>query len=109
MQSKNLDGDIYTSQVHSFTHGKDYTIRVSKKFISETDKVLIIDDFLANGKALIGLIDILNQANATLVGAGIAIEKGFQEGGRDLRTQGINIQSLAIIKEMDDTRIIFED
>jgi xanthine phosphoribosyltransferase len=109
MQSKNLDGDIYTSQVHSFTHGKEYTIRVSKKFISETDKVLIIDDFLANGKALIGLIDILNQANATLVGAGIAIEKGFQEGGRDLRAQGVNIQSLAIIKEMDDTRIIFED
>ncbi|MDF2613439.1 MAG: xanthine phosphoribosyltransferase [Clostridia bacterium] len=109
MQSKNLDGDIYTSEVHSFTHGKDYTIRVSKKFISETDKVLIIDDFLANGKALIGLIDILNEANATLVGAGIAIEKGFQEGGKALRDKGINIQSLAIIKEMDEERIVFED
>ncbi|WP_070000145.1 xanthine phosphoribosyltransferase [Cellulosilyticum sp. I15G10I2] len=109
VQSKNLDGDIYTSQVHSFTHGKEYTIRVSKKFISEEDKVLIIDDFLANGKALIGLIDILDQANATLVGAGIAIEKGFQEGGKALRDKGINIQSLAIIKEMDEERIVFED
>lgn len=109
MQSKNIDGDIYTSQVHSFTHGEDYIIRVSKKFISEEDRVLIIDDFLANGKALIGLIDILNQAGATLVGAGIAIEKGFQEGGKALRDQGVNIQSLAIIEEMDENRIIFTD
>lgn len=109
VQSKNLDGDIYTSQVHSFTHGRDYTIRVSKKFIDQTDKVLIIDDFLANGKALVGLMDIVSQAQATLVGAGIAIEKGFQEGGHNLRAQGINIQSLAIIKEMDEDRIIFED
>ncbi len=109
MQSKNLDGEIYTSQVHSFTHGKDYTIRVSKKFISKADRVLIIDDFLANGKALIGLINILEQAGATLVGAGIAIEKGFQEGGRALREQGINIQSLAIIKEMDENKIVFKD
>jgi xanthine phosphoribosyltransferase len=108
VQSKNLDGDIYTSQVHSFTHGKEYTIRVSKKFISKEDRVLIIDDFLANGRALIGLIDILKQAEAILVGAGIAIEKGFQEGGRTLREQGMNIQSLAIIKEMDEERIIFE-
>ncbi len=109
MQSKNLDGEIYTSQVHSFTHGKDYTIRVSKKFISKEDRVLIIDDFLANGKALIGLINILEQAGSTLVGAGIAIEKGFQEGGRALREQGINIQSLAIIKEMDENKIVFKD
>lgn len=109
VQSKNLDGDIYTSTVHSFTHGKEYTIRVSKKFISKEDRVLIIDDFLANGRALIGLIDILEQAGAKLVGAGIAIEKGFQEGGKALRDKGINIQSLAIIKEMDEERIIFED
>ena len=109
VQSKNLDGDIYTSQVHSFTHGKDYTIRVSKKFMNEHDKVLIIDDFLANGRALIGLIDILSQAKATLVGAGIAIEKGFQEGGKTLRKQGINIQSLAIIEEMDENKIIFQE
>ncbi len=108
MQSKNLDGDIYTSEVESFTHGKTYTIRVSKKFISSEDKVLIIDDFLANGKALVGLIDILEQAGATLIGAGIAIEKGFQEGGKLLREKGINIQSLAIVKEMDENRIVFE-
>lgn len=107
VQSKNLDGDIYTSQVHSFTHGKEYTIRVSKKFISSEDKVLIIDDFLANGKALIGLMDILNQAEATVVGAGIAIEKGFQPGGELLRSQGLNIQSLAIIEEMDENHIIY--
>lgn len=107
VQSKNLDGDIYTSTVHSFTHGKDYTIRVSKKFISEGDKVLIIDDFLANGKALIGLIDIINQSGAKLVGAGIAIEKGFQEGGKSLREQGVHIESLAIIKEMDENYIEF--
>lgn len=108
MQSKNLDGEIYTSEVHSFTHNKDYIVRVSKKFISEKDKILIIDDFLANGKALMGLIDIISQSGAELIGAGIAIEKGFQEGGRILREQGVNIQSLAIIKEMDENRIVFE-
>lgn len=106
-QSKNLDGDIYTSTVHSFTHGKDYIIRVSKKYITEEDRILIIDDFLANGKALIGLIEIINQAGATLEGAGIAIEKGFQEGGDELRSQGIHIESLAIIDEMDEKHIRF--
>lgn len=108
-ESVNLDGDIYTSQVYSFTHEKEYTIRVSKKFISKEDNVLIIDDFLANGRALVGLIEILEQAGATLVGAGIAIEKGFQEGGKVLRDKGINIQSLAIIKKMDEDQIIFEN
>ncbi len=108
-ESVNLDGDIYTSQVYSFTHEKEYTIRVSKKFISKEDNVLIIDDFLANGRALIGLIEILEQAGATLVGAGIAIEKGFQQGGKVLRDKGINIQSLAIIKEMNEEQIIFEN
>lgn len=106
-ESKNLDGDIYTSQVHSFTHGREYTVRVSKKFINSQDKILVIDDFLANGKALIGLVDIINQAGATLVGAGIAIEKGFQEGGQQLRGQGIHIESLAIIDEMDEDHIVF--
>ena len=109
VQSKNLDGDIYTSQVHSFTHGKEYTIRVSKKFITDQDKVLIIDDFLANGRAIIGLMDILHQAGATVVGAGIAIEKGFQEGGAQLRAQGLKVESLAIIDEMDETHIKFRD
>lgn len=108
-ESVNLDGDIYTSQVYSFTHEKEYTIRVSKKFISKEDNVLIIDDFLANGRALVGLIEILDQAGAALIGAGIAIEKGFQQGGKVLRDKGINIQSLAIIKEMNEEQIIFEN
>lgn len=97
VQSKNLDGDIYTTKVHSFTHGKEYTIRVSKKFITKEDTVLIIDDFLAKGKALIGLMDILKQSGAKLAGCGICIEKGFQEGGSLIRSMGVNLQSLAIV------------
>lgn len=108
-ESKNLDGDMYTSEVHSYTKGKDYIIRVSKKFINQEDKVLLIDDFLAKGKALIGLIDILEQAGAECVGAGIAIEKGFQKGGDELRAKGYNIQSLAIIDEMDENHILFRN
>ncbi|MGL6173086.1 MAG: xanthine phosphoribosyltransferase [Cellulosilyticaceae bacterium] len=106
-ESKNLDGDMYMSEVHSYTKGKDYVIRVSKKFIGKEDKVLLIDDFLAKGKALIGLIDILEQAGATCVGAGIAIEKGFQKGGDELREKGYNIQSLAIVEEMEENYIVF--
>ena len=101
VQSKNLDGDVYTSTVHSYTHGKEYTIRVSKKYITEDDRVLIIDDFLAKGKATIGLMDILKQAGATVVGAGICIEKGFQEGGDYLRSQGLRVESLAVV-ELDE-------
>lgn len=96
-QSKNLDGEVYTSQVHSYTHGKDYIIRVSKKFLTSEDKVLLIDDFLANGKAILGLLDIVKQAGAQVVGAGICIEKGFQDGGRQLREQGLHVKSLAIV------------
>ncbi len=96
-QSKNLDGEVYTSQVHSYTHGKDYIIRVSKKFLTSEDKVLLIDDFLANGKAILGLLDIVKQAGAQVVGAGICIEKGFQDGGRQLREQGLHVESLAIV------------
>lgn len=106
-QSKNLDGDIYTSQVFSFTHGKEYIIRVEKKFLTSDDKVLLIDDFLANGKALNGLVEIVAEAGATLVGAGIAIEKGFQEGGAKIREMGVNVQSLAIIDSMDENGITF--
>lgn len=108
-ESKNLDGDLYTSPVYSFTHKKEYMIRVSKKFIKAEDRVLVIDDFLANGKALIGLFDILNQSGATIVGAGIAIEKGFQGGGDALREQGIRIESLAIIDEMGEDFVKFRD
>ena len=107
-QSKNLDGDVYTAVVHSYTHGRDYTIRVSKKFLNTGDRVLLIDDFLANGKAIIGLMDILKQAGAKAVGAGICIEKGFQNGGRYLREQeGLRVESLAVINLDGDGTIIF--
>lgn len=107
-ESKNLDGDIYTSEVESFTKGRIYKIMVSRKFLQQGDRVLVIDDFLANGKALEGLADIIQQAGATLVGAGIVIEKGFQDGGKRLRDAGIRIESLAIIREMSpDKGILF--
>lgn len=101
-ESKNLDGDVYTSTVTSFTKGKVYDVRISKKYIQETDRILLIDDFLAKGNALLGLIDICEQAGATVVGAGIAIEKGFQEGGQMLRERGLRVESLAIVDAMDE-------
>lgn len=101
-KSGNLSGDLYKTTVHSYTHGTDYTVVAEKKFISDTDRVLIVDDFLANGKALLGLIDIVNQAGATVVGASCAIEKGFQHGGDDLREKGYKVCSLAIVDEMND-------
>ena len=101
-ESKNLDGDVYTSTVTSFTKGKVYDVRISKKYIQETDRILLIDDFLAKGNALLGLIDICEQAGATVVGAGIAIEKGFQEGGQMLRERGLRMESLAIVDSMDE-------
>ncbi len=99
-QTKNIAGDVYTSQVESFTHGKVYDIIVSKDFLNPEDHVLIIDDFLANGKALLGLAQLVKDAGATLVGAGIAIEKGFQEGGKLIRESGVRVESLAIIEAM---------
>lgn len=96
-ESKNLDGDIYTSKVVSYTHGKEYDIRISKKFLTKDDHVLIIDDFLAKGKALFGLMDIVKQAGASLTGCGICIEKGFQEGGEIIRSLGVDLCSLAIV------------
>ena len=99
----NIKGDVYTSKVESFTHQCTYDIIVSKDFLKENDTVLIVDDFLAKGNALIGLIDIVNQAGAKLAGCAIAIEKGYQGGGDKLRAQGIRVESMAIIDEMDDT------
>jgi xanthine phosphoribosyltransferase len=96
-ESKNLVGELYTSEVYSFTKGKQYTIRVEKKYLKKGERVLLIDDFLANGKALLGLIDICNQAGVEVVGAGICIEKNFQKGGDAIRNMGINLKSLAII------------
>lgn len=100
-KTKNISGDVYTSKVESFTHGRVYDIIVSKDFIGEGDKVLLIDDFLANGKALEGLADIVYASGAELVGAGVAIEKGFQIGGKVIREKGIQLESLAIVDDMD--------
>lgn len=100
-QSINLDGEVYSTQIKSFTHGKTYDVIVSKKFLSKEDHVLIIDDFLANGCALIGLITLVQDAGATIEGIGIAIEKGFQSGGELIRATGIQLESLAIIESMD--------
>lgn len=105
----NIKGDVYTSKVESFTHQCTYDIIVSKDFLNEDDTVLIVDDFLAKGNALIGLIDIVNQSGAHLAGCGIAIEKGYQGGGDKLRAQGIRVESMAIVEEMNDVtgEIIF--
>lgn len=100
-QSINIDGEVYTTKIESFTHKKVYDVIVSKKYISEEDHVLIIDDFLANGCALNGLIDLVQSAGATVEGIGIAIEKGFQDGGKRIREKGIRLESLAIIESMD--------
>lgn len=97
----NIKGDVYSSKVESFTHRCTYDIIVSKDFLSPDDNVLIVDDFLAKGNALNGLIDIVNQSGAHLAGCGIAIEKAFQGGGDKLRKQGIRVESMAIIEEMD--------
>lgn len=103
----NLDGDLYKTVVHSYTHGTDYNVVVSCEFLDKNDKVLIIDDFLANGKAIEGLIDIINQAGAQTVGCSCAIEKGFQKGGDKLRQAGVRVESLAIVESMDDTSVTF--
>lgn len=108
-ESKNLDGDVYTSKVVSYTKGKEYDIRVSKKYITAKDNVLIIDDFLAKGKAVFGLCDILSQAGASLAGVGICIEKGFQEGGDIIRERGIRLESLAIVELDEGGGIKFRD
>lgn len=100
-QSINLDGEMYTADVESFTHKNINHVIVSKKFINENDHILIIDDFLANGCALQGLIQIVQQAGATVEGIGIAIEKGFQNGGTIIRNLGYQLESLAIVDEMD--------
>ena len=101
-QSVNLDGEMYTAKIESFTHKRTYDVIVAKKFISPDDHILIIDDFLANGCACLGLIDIIRSAGATVEGVGIAVEKGFQKGGELIRKQGIRVESLAIIERMDD-------
>ncbi len=109
-QTKNIAGDVYTGKVESFTHGRIYDIIVAKEFLHAKDRVLIIDDFLANGAALLGLSKLVKDANATLIGAGIVIEKGFQEGGRLIRESGVRVESLAIIESMSEAEgIVFRD
>lgn len=100
-QSINLDGEMYSTKIQSFTHGRIFDVIVSKKFLSPEDHVLIIDDFLANGCALNGLIELVEESGATVEGIGIAVEKGFQHGGDKLREQGYHLESLAILESMD--------
>ena len=99
-KSKNVSGEVYTTEVFSFTHGTTNTVLVSKAYLQPGDKVLIIDDFLANGAALDGLIDLVRQSGAEVIGAGIAIEKAFQPGGDRIRATGVRVESLARIAEM---------
>ena len=106
-QSINLDGDMYTTQVQSFTHKKVYDVILAKRFLSPEDHVLLIDDFLANGCALMGLIDIVKKSGASLTGAGIVIEKGFQTGGQQIRDMGVRVESLAIIDSMSESGLTF--
>ncbi len=108
-QSKNVTGETYSSLVRSFTKGTVFDVRIDKNYISADDRVLIIDDFLADGEALRGLIDIVNQAGATVVGAGICIEKAFQPGGDKIRAAGVNLYSLAIVDTDSDGNLIFVD
>lgn len=106
-KTKNIAGEVYTAPVESFTHGVTYDVIVAREFLNSGDKVLIIDDFLANGAALTGLASIVDDAGATLVGAGIAIEKAFQPGGEMLRSKGVRVESLARIKAMNGGNLEF--
>lgn len=106
---RNVGHDVYTADVYSFTHQKMNTIRVSRKYLPEGTRVLIIDDFLANGEAIHGLMDIIRQAKCELVGAGVCVEKGFQPGGQSLRDSGVKVVSLAIVDAIEDGKIILRD
>ena len=108
-QSKNIDGEVYSATIRSYTHGNDYTAILEKKFLGPADRILILDDFLATGKAQRGLLEIARQAGAAVAGIGIVIEKGFQGGGDALRREGYNLQSLAVIDEMSPQDIVFRD
>lgn len=106
-KSQNLDGGLLVSTVHSYTYGRDYQITVEARFLGTADRVLIVDDFLANGAAANGLLDICRQAGAAVAGLGICIEKGFQGGGDALRAAGVRVESLAVIDKMDENGIVF--
>lgn len=109
-KTNNIAGDVYKTKVKSFTHGRVYDVMIAKDFLKPEDKVLVIDDFLASGCALLGLIDLIKESGATLQGAGIVIEKGFQIGGKLLREKGVRVESLAIVDSMDPEKgIVFRD
>lgn len=108
-RSSNVFGEVYQTTVHSYTHDTDYNIVVESEFLRSGDRILLVDDFLANGKALEGLLELVQQAGAEVVGAGIAIEKGFQEGGSMLRQKGLRIESLAIVEKMEGSDIFFRN
>lgn len=105
--TKNINGEVYSTEVRSFTHGTVSTVMVSRQFLKPEDRVLLIDDFLANGAALAGLVELVRQSGATLVGAGIAVEKAFQPGGARVRAMGVRVESLARIRSMGGEGIMF--
>jgi len=106
--SKNLDNETYKTEVYSFTKQKNYDVRVSKRYLNEEDHILVLDDFLANGRAALGLMDLVEQSGASLSGVGIVIEKTFQEGGQLLRDRGVHLESLAKVNRFTDGHITFE-
>lgn len=106
-KSDNIEGGLYKSEIYSYTYKKQVTLIVSSQWLKASDKVLIIDDFLANGEALRGLVEIVQESGAELLGIGVAIEKGFQPGGQKMRDAGIHLESLAIIEQADETGIVF--
>jgi xanthine phosphoribosyltransferase len=106
-KSDNIEGGLYKSDIYSYTYKKKFTLIVASQWLGRNDKVLIVDDFLANGEALRGLVEIVEEAGATLLGIGVAIEKGFQPGGQRMRDAGIHLESLAIIERADENGIVF--
>ena len=106
-KSDNIEGGLYKSDIYSYTYKKQVTLIVASQWLSATDKVFIVDDFLANGEALRGLVEIVEEAKAELLGIGVAIEKGFQPGGQRLRDAGIHLESLAIIEKADENGVVF--
>ncbi|MCR8746673.1 xanthine phosphoribosyltransferase [Romboutsia lituseburensis] len=108
VESKNLDKEVYETKVYSFTKGKEYSVKVSKRYLHEGENILILDDFLANGRAALGLKDLVDQANANLAGIGIVIEKGFQEGRSLLEEEGVKLESLAILESIENGVITFK-
>ena len=108
-RTSNLEGDVLSAPVHSYTHGNDYKATVSSEYVSSDDRILIVDDFLANGEALRALCRIVRDGGASVVGCAVQIEKGFQGGGDKLRSEGLRVYSLAVIESMDENGIVFRE